>query len=92
MNKNELPEVERPFRINGKDLTFLKLEHSETSENNVRIQVYFRHEDIWHYPPTNQMVTRAWKALEKHGFHYADKEYEAEVERHKKMEEGIWEE
>lgn len=91
MNKNELPEVERPFRINGKDLTFLKLEHSETSENNVQIQVYFRHEDIWHYLPTNQMVTRAWKALEKHGFHYADKEYEAEVERHKKMEEGIWE-
>ena len=88
MNKSELPEVERPFRINGKDLTFLKLEYSETSENNVRIQIYFRHEDIWHYPPTNQMETRAWNALEKKGFHYAEKEYEAEVERHKKMEEG----
>lgn len=88
MNKNELPEVERPFRINGKDLTFLKLEHSETSENNVRIQIYFRHEDIWHYPATNQMESRAWNMLEKYGFHYADKEYEAEVDRHRKMEEG----
>lgn len=88
MNKSELPEVERPFRINGKDLTFFKLEHDESFENNVRLQLYFRHEDIWHYPPTNQMETRAWNALEKKGFHYADKEYEAEVERHKKMEEG----
>lgn len=88
MKSSELPEVERPFRMNCKDLSFFKLEHSETSENNVRIQIYFRHEDIWHYPPTNQMVNRAWKMLEKYGFHYAEKEYEAEVERHKKMEEG----
>ena len=84
MKKSELPEVERPFRMNCKDLSFFKLEVAEGFENDVRITVYFRHEDIWHYPPTNQMENRAWKMLEKYGFHYCEKEYEAEVERHKK--------
>lgn len=77
---NELPEPNKVFRLNNKDLTFFKLEPDEKFINGVRATFYMRFEKLWMYPPDKQ-ESRFWDILNKYGFHYAEKEYRAENER-----------
>lgn len=85
-----LPEVDRPFRLKGKDLTFFKMEKSDSHVEGMRVMIYFRFEDIWHYPQKNSMETVIWNRLEEHGFYYAENELEeSKLEMLKKMESMI---
>lgn len=79
--KNKLPEFEKVFRLNGKDLTFFKLEKSSSTIYGGRMMFYMRYEKLWMYPPEDRMENEFWKDLGKKGFHYVENEFNEEVKR-----------
>lgn len=79
--KRQLPELEKVFRLNGKDLTFFKLEKSSSSIYGARMMFYMRYEKLWMYSPEDKMDNKFWKDLDKKGFRYVEDEFNEEVER-----------
>lgn len=68
------PDPKKVFRLNGKDLTFFKIEEG-------RVMFYMRYEAMWQYPPTDGMERKFWRNLDKNGFYYVEDEFRAEIDR-----------